>query len=59
MEGTTSHNQSVARIVLQASVAAPPGIRPVVVGGVAVYCWTASDEFLTYDIDVEHAVRAG
>jgi hypothetical protein len=33
-------------------VAAPLGIHPVVVGGVAVYFWTASDEFLTYDIDV-------
>jgi hypothetical protein len=34
------------------AVAAPLGIRPVVVGGVAVYFWTASDEFLTRDIDV-------
>lgn len=33
-------------------IAAPLGIHPVVVGGVAVYFWTASDEFLTYDIDV-------
>jgi hypothetical protein len=33
-------------------IAAPLGIHPVVVGGMAVYFWTASDEFLTYDIDV-------
>ncbi len=30
----------------------PLGIHPVVVGCVAVYFWTASDEFPTYDIDV-------
>lgn len=34
------------------AVAAPLGIHPVVVGGMAVYFWTARDEFLTYDIDV-------
>ncbi|HEX4805716.1 MAG TPA: hypothetical protein VFU94_07435 [Conexibacter sp.] len=34
------------------AVAAPLHIHPVVVGGVAVYFWTASDEFLTRDIDV-------
>lgn len=34
------------------SVAAPFGIHPVVVGGMAVYFWTATDEFITYDIDV-------
>jgi len=34
------------------AVAAPLGIHPVVVGGMAVYFWTASDEFLTYDVDV-------
>ena len=33
-------------------VAAPLGIHPVGVGGIAVYFWTAGDEFLTYDIDV-------
>jgi uncharacterized protein YuzE len=35
-----------------ASEAAPLGIHPVVVGGMAVYFWTASEEFVTYDIDV-------
>ncbi len=34
------------------AVAAPLGIHPVVVGGMAVYFWTASEEFVTYDIDV-------
>jgi hypothetical protein len=34
------------------TVAAPMGIHPVIVGGMAVYFWTARDEFLTYDIDV-------
>lgn len=33
-------------------VAAPMRIHPVVVGGMAVYFWTASDAFLTHDIDV-------
>jgi hypothetical protein len=33
-------------------VSSPLGIHPVIVGGMAVYFWTASDEFLTYDIDV-------
>lgn len=37
-------------------VAAPMGIHPVVVGGMAVYFWTASEEFVTYDIDVVMAV---
>lgn len=32
--------------------AAPLGIRPTVVGGMAVYFWTEGDEFATYDIDV-------
>ncbi len=34
------------------AVAAPLGIHPVVVGGMAVYFWTASEEFVTHDIDV-------
>jgi hypothetical protein len=34
------------------ALAAPMGVHPVVVGGLAVYFWTASDEFVTYDIDV-------
>jgi hypothetical protein len=33
-------------------VAAPLGIHPVLVGGMAVYFWTVREEFTTYDIDV-------
>lgn len=36
--------------------AAPLGIRPTVVGGMAVYFWTESDAFATYDIDVVMAI---
>jgi hypothetical protein len=39
-------------VAIVETVAAPLGIRPVVVGGMAVYFWTASDDFFTYDIDV-------
>jgi hypothetical protein len=34
------------------ALAAPMGVHPVVVGGLAVYFWTASDEFVTHDIEV-------
>ncbi len=34
------------------AVSAPLDIHPVVVGGMAAYFWTATDEFMTYDIDV-------
>jgi hypothetical protein len=37
-------------------VASPLGIRPVVVGGMAVYFWTEDEAFVTYDIDVVMAV---
>jgi hypothetical protein len=39
-------------VALVEEVAAPMGIHPVVVGGMAVYFWTAREEFVTYDIDV-------
>ncbi|MFI5008950.1 MAG: hypothetical protein ACHQDY_01600 [Solirubrobacterales bacterium] len=39
-------------------VAAPLGIHPVVVGGMAVYFWVESEAFLTYDIDVVMEVPA-
>jgi hypothetical protein len=39
-------------VALVDEVAAPLGIHPVVVGGMAVYFWTAREEFVTYDIDV-------
>lgn len=38
------------------AVAAPLGVRPVVVGGMAVYFWTADEAFVTHDIDVVMAV---
>jgi hypothetical protein len=44
--------RTLAVVAVIEAVAAPLGIHPVVVGGMAVYFWTASDEFLTYDIDV-------
>lgn len=37
-------------------VAMPLGIRPTIVGGMAVYFWTEGDAFATYDIDVVMAV---
>lgn len=36
--------------------AEPLGIRPTIVGGMAVYFWTEGDAFTTYDIDVVMAV---
>lgn len=39
-------------VSLVEAVAAPFGVHPVVVGGMAVYFWTESDAFVTYDIDV-------
>jgi hypothetical protein len=36
--------------------AMPLGIRPTIVGGMAVYFWTEGDAFATYDIDVVMAV---
>jgi hypothetical protein len=39
-------------VALVEAVAAPIGIHPVVIGGMAVYFWTGRDEFVTYDIDV-------
>jgi hypothetical protein len=38
------------------AAAAPLGIHPVVVGGMAVYFWTADEAFVTQDIDVLMAV---
>jgi hypothetical protein len=39
-------------VALIEEIAAPLGIHPVVVGGMAVYFWTSQEEFATYDIDV-------
>jgi hypothetical protein len=45
-------------VALIEAVAAPLGIHPVVVGGMAVYFWVESEAFLTYDIDVVMEVPA-
>jgi hypothetical protein len=39
-------------VALIEAALAPLGIHPVLVGGMAVYFWTARDEFRTYDIDL-------
>ncbi|MCL2770563.1 MAG: hypothetical protein FWD42_10740 [Solirubrobacterales bacterium] len=39
-------------VALVEELAAPLGIHPVIVGGMAVYFWTESEEFQTHDIDV-------
>lgn len=39
-------------IAILESVAAPWGIHPIVIGGMAVYFWTERDEFVTHDVDV-------
>lgn len=50
----TERTLEVVAVIEEA--AAPLGIHPTLVGGMAVYFWTESDEFLTYDIDVVMAV---
>jgi hypothetical protein len=39
-------------VAIIAAAALPLGVTPVIVGGMAVYFWTADDAFLTSDIDV-------
>jgi hypothetical protein len=51
-QGTDLAKRTLEVVAVVEAVAAPLGIHPVVVGGMAVYFWTASEEFLTYDIDV-------
>jgi hypothetical protein len=51
-QGTDLAERTLEVVAVVEAVAAPLGIHPVVVGGMAVYFWTASEEFLTYDIDV-------
>ncbi|HEX7289518.1 MAG TPA: hypothetical protein VF250_00185 [Conexibacter sp.] len=46
----TQRTLEVVAVIEEA--AAPLGIRPTVVGGMAVYFWTEGDAFATYDIDV-------
>ena len=50
----TQRTLEVVAVISEA--AAPLGIRPTVVGGMAVYFWTEGDAFVTYDIDVVMAV---
>ena len=50
----TQRTLEVVAVIEEA--AAPLGIRPTVVGGMAVYFWTEGDAFATYDIDVVMAV---
>lgn len=50
--GSDVIDRTLEIVSLVDAVAAPLGIHPVVVGGMAVYFWTASDRFTTYDIDV-------
>ncbi len=55
-QGTDLAERTLEVVAVVEAVAAPMGIHPVVVGGMAVYFWTASEEFVTYDIDVVMAV---
>lgn len=54
IDGLAERTLEVVAVVEE--VAAPLGIRPVVVGGMAVYFWTADEAFVTHDIDVVMAV---
>ncbi len=54
IDDLTERTLEVVAVIEEA--AAPLGIHPTLVGGMAVYFWTESDEFLTYDIDVVMAV---
>lgn len=54
VEDLAEHSLEVVAIVEAAG--APLGIHPVVVGGMAVYFWTADEAFVTQDIDVLMAV---
>lgn len=44
--------RSLEVVAIIDAVGAPLGIHPVVVGGMAVYFWTADEAFVTQDIDV-------
>lgn len=54
IDDLTERTLEVVGVIEEA--ASPLGIHPTLVGGMAVYFWTASDAFLTYDIDVVMAV---
>ncbi len=48
--------RSLEVVAVVEAAGAPLGIHPVVVGGMAVYFWTADEAFVTRDIDVLMAV---
>lgn len=50
LDDLAARTLEIVGIVSEETAAA--GLRPVVVGGMAVYFWTATDAFLTNDIDV-------
>lgn len=54
IDDLTERTLEVVAVIEEA--AAPLGIHPTLVGGMAVYFWTESDAFVTYDIDVVMAV---
>ena len=51
--------RSLEVVAVVEAAGAPLGIHPVVVGGMAVYFWTADEAFVTRDIDVLMAVPKG
>ncbi|MFI5005432.1 MAG: hypothetical protein ACHQE6_10510 [Solirubrobacterales bacterium] len=55
-QSTDLAERTLEVVAVVEAVAAPLDIHPVVVGGMAVYFWTASAQFVTYDIDVVMAV---
>lgn len=50
--GSNVIDRTLEVVSIVEAVSAPLGIHPIVVGGMAAYFWTATDEFMTYDIDV-------
>jgi hypothetical protein len=50
--------RSLEVVAVIEAAGAPLGIHPIVVGGMAVYFWTADEAFITRDIDVLMAVPA-
>jgi ABC-type amino acid transport substrate-binding protein len=55
-QNTDLAERTLEVVAVVEAAGAPIGIHPVVVGGMAVYFWTANEEFVTYDIDVVMAV---
>ncbi|HEY7892355.1 MAG TPA: hypothetical protein VIC05_09130 [Solirubrobacteraceae bacterium] len=49
---TDAAERTLEVVAIIESVAAPMGIHPVLVGGMAVYFWTENEAFLSHDIDV-------